>query len=406
MPWILSSRPGRTWLLAKANGVLAPGKIELATLELSWFRATRMSGVVLRDREGDGVVAAPRAMLDRTLWQILRERPHFGTLRLEGAFVDVERSADGRIDLIEAIRPVLGRDPNTALTIEVDSASRLRIRSPGLPQPIEAEHLRLTLNILPAPGPLEWRVKLANGDLASPESSLESDGEFDVWAEREGRAADMDLRVRGHSWPWSISRPSIAAAGRFDGELAVRRELGRLALTGDAALQEVALTGSALSGDRLKLDRIKGVWDVSSSDDGWTIRKCELDSVLASLKAEGAVNASAARPGSARLTGQVELAGLAAQVPNALRLRKGITLERGTADLSVELSSQEGGPALDVLAKVSDLRASDHGRPFTLHDSATLTARFRQPRGVLAIERFTAETPYLTGEARETWSRD
>ena len=75
-------------------------------LRLSWFAPTRTTGLVLRDAQGDAVISAPRATLDRTLWQLLFDRPRFGTLLLDRAALDIERRPDGTVDVYETIKPV------------------------------------------------------------------------------------------------------------------------------------------------------------------------------------------------------------------------------------------------------------------------------------------------------------
>ena len=52
LPWLLSTPPARRWLVAKADAALAPGRLQLGTLEMSWFRGTRMTGFVLVDPQG------------------------------------------------------------------------------------------------------------------------------------------------------------------------------------------------------------------------------------------------------------------------------------------------------------------------------------------------------------------
>src|SRR5688572_11760814 len=90
IPFALGTSPARRLLLGRINRILAPGGLEIASIRLSWFRPTRITGVVLRDRQGDRVLSAPLATWDRTLWQTLLH-PRRGTLVLDRATVDVER---------------------------------------------------------------------------------------------------------------------------------------------------------------------------------------------------------------------------------------------------------------------------------------------------------------------------
>src|SRR5436305_14372569 len=79
MPVWLSSGAGRRWLLARANRALAPGGLDASSFHFSWFGPTRIHGLVLIDHEREHVIDAPRARWDRNLWQILTDRPRFGT---------------------------------------------------------------------------------------------------------------------------------------------------------------------------------------------------------------------------------------------------------------------------------------------------------------------------------------
>ena len=132
LPWLLGTPPARRWLLSRADRALAPGGLAFDSIRVSWFGPTRMTGFVLRDREGDRVVVASRATWDRNLWQILFDRPRFGTLVLDGADLDIERAPDGSVDLYETIKPVLRKDPRTALKV-VFEGGRLRFRARGCP---------------------------------------------------------------------------------------------------------------------------------------------------------------------------------------------------------------------------------------------------------------------------------
>src|SRR5262245_51039951 len=78
LPMLLGTGPARRWLLARANRVLAPARFEFTAIRLSWLGPTRLRGLVLRDAEGDRVIAAPAAVWDRNLGQILFDRPRFG----------------------------------------------------------------------------------------------------------------------------------------------------------------------------------------------------------------------------------------------------------------------------------------------------------------------------------------
>src|SRR5262249_44567936 len=136
---------------------------------------------------------------------------------------------------------------------------------------------------------------------------------------------DLSLTVTGRRWPWSASASGLVARGRFDGRLVTTRGAGGWGLSGDARLLDLDANGPARAGDRLRLDRVAAAWEVGQTSRGWTVRRLELTSPIATISAEGALTE---QPGaSSRIEGRVDLAALARQLPHALRLRDGLSLE-------------------------------------------------------------------------------
>ena len=177
-----------------------PGRLELESVRFSWFGATHIRGFTLVDAQGDHVVTVPRAVWDRHFWQVLAERPKLGTFRLERAEIDIERLPDGKIDLYETLRPVLGRDPKTQLRINVVDG-RLRVRGSGLAKPVVSDHTEFSIAIEPTPRPLQWSFRMANADV---QSTLEGEGRFDQWASKAGHAGDLEFQLNARSWPFVL----------------------------------------------------------------------------------------------------------------------------------------------------------------------------------------------------------
>ncbi|MBX6315451.1 MAG: hypothetical protein IRY99_21445, partial [Isosphaeraceae bacterium] len=267
LPWALNTQRARVWLLARANRVLAPGKLEVASFRFSWFGPTEMTGFAIRDPQGDRVVAAPRALWDRDLGRILFDRPRYGTLTLEGATLDVERLPDGSIDLYEALRPILTGTPATDLTILI-ARGTLRLRGSGLARPVSADAADLAIRRPPAPRPVSWRLKLAQTDGAM----LDVQGRYDRW-----RTKDLDVHLSGKRWPLAVAITGLNASGRFDGRAEVAHRSGRWELSGEAKLLEPEAAGPRLRDQRLGLEQLTGIWDVAVVEGSWAVRRLDLD---------------------------------------------------------------------------------------------------------------------------------
>ncbi len=396
LPFALGTSTARRLLLGRVNRFLAPGRLEIASLRLSWFRPTRMTGVVLHDRQGDPVLNAPLVTWDRNLWQTLL-RPRRGTLVLDRATVDVERRADGTVDLVETLGPILSKNPTADLKLLVTRGS-LRFRDRGLPEPVTAELFDATLDIPPAPRPVAWRARLARAPAPGDLVYLDVRGAHHRWQARADDPGDLEILVTGRRWPGTFAVAGVIASGRLDGAIGFARRAGQWTLSGSAAVLDFDASGPGLAGDRPRLDRITGNWKVAQSKGMWTIHQLDLRSSLATLKVEGELPDSP--DASARIAGEIDLAATARLLPHTLRIRDGVSLDRGSASMRIESRKEAGRNVWDVQANVSDLVAHGHGRAFTLREPATLATRILDAGGELTVERFAVESAFgkVSGE--------
>jgi translocation and assembly module TamB len=405
LPWGLATPPGQRWLIRGANRALAPGggRIAWTALRVSWFAPAQASGLVLRDAQGDAVISAPRATLDRTLGQLLFDRPRFGTLLLDRAALDIERLPDGSVDVYKAIKPVLNFDPRTQVKIVVQQG-RLRFRGAPVTGPLVAEPADVTLEIGPAPRPITWQLDLmqsrpANGP-AGPQASLAISGRFERWWEQDaagqppGPPKDLEVKLRGRQWALALDGAGLAARGLLDGGLNFVRRSGLWTLSGDATLSALEVDGPLLAGDQLRLDRVTGSWDLGQTAQAWVVRRLDLKSPIATLAVAGPLPAP---PGTnSRIEGTLDLAALAQQLPHLLRLRQGIALEKGKARVRAESRPD----AWELDARVSDLQGRDGSRSFTLQSPAELSALVKIAQGKWELKRLAVRTAFLdaTGE--------
>ncbi len=378
LPWILSSSLARSFLLAQINGKLGSGRVEVDSFRFSWSGPIVAEGLVLKEADGEAILAAPSAVWDRGLWHLLTDRPHYGTVTLDGAKIELERRRDGSLNLARALglepknpTPDLPRNapqdesqnvrPDVVLKVIHGS---IRVRSPELPEHFVAEKLEMTVNLAALPDPLSWHVAMGR----TGEESLEIEGRLD-------QAFNVNVDLTAHRWPSFVSVGGATVRGHLDGKIGVRRKDGVLSLLGDARMMGLEAAGPALGGDRLAMDVLGGSWDVGQGPAGWSIRRLDLKCPVASIRSQGAIPAT---PGaSAVVQGNVDLAALGRQIPHALKLREGVDLQSGGVLFRVDVSEDAGSQKMDVQAKVSELVARERGReqPIVLRDPATLTSR-------------------------------
>ena len=89
----------------------------------------------------------------------------------------------------------------------------------------------------------------------------------------------------------------------------------------------------------------------------------------------------------AQLRGRVDLAALAKMLPNAMRLRDGLALDRGTASLRVDLTTAGGRrPARAGRPSLDDFAATEAGRAVTLRQPVRLTGKAVRTPEKVAVE--------------------
>ena len=392
LPWVIGSGPGRAFVSRRIDRALATGRLKFDGLRVSWSGPTRIDEFTLLDPEGHRVASGRSAVIDRGLLGLISRRGGPITLTLDGASLEVERSRDGSIDLVEALRGLIRTpDPDRDVVVRI-VGGKLRFRDPALAEPVSADSVDLNLEIAPSPRPVSWDLKLGKGD-----AGLEVRGEFDAWAAKGGPAAGPDLEVGivARRWPVAVGTPEISGTGRLDGSADVARKRGAWKLSGDARALGLALQGPALRGDSLALDQIDAGWDIARSDEGWSIRRLGVTSPFGEVRAEGQF-AAPSGIGKRRIEGRLDLAAIARQLPRALRLRDGLKVERGSARLAVDIESAPGRSTYEIDARLADLAARDGDRPFTLRDPATLTGRVVGERsGAVRVERLALKSAFL-----------
>jgi hypothetical protein len=335
LPAGLGTPPARRWLLERANRVLAPdGRLEVASFRFSWFGPTRMTGFTLRDGRGKVLVAAPVATWDRRLDQILFDRPRYGRLTLSGGRLDIERRADGTVDLLVALGPILTPDPLADWTIRLADGF-VRVVSPELARPLAARRGTITIRRPAAPRALTWEVELADGP-GQEAPALAVRGGYNRWHATAATPGDLSLSLSGRDWPLELNLPQGSFQAPFRGQVEARRLRGQWTTTGRLQPADIAVTpaSKANAPTPWRLDGLAASWDVVQQDHGWNVRSLDLASRFGTIRAKGSTDPDAI---ATHVEGSLNLAELLALLPpDALSLPEELRLDGATAAVSLD----------------------------------------------------------------------
>jgi hypothetical protein len=293
LPQLLSRTVARRILVARAGQILAPSSLEAAAVHLSWSDPTRIDGVVLRDEQGDSVVAANQAVFRWNLWQILFHRPETASLELPEAELDIERLADGRIDLYETLKPIIQEEPQHRLVIEI-RRGRLRFRDPALIEPIMADQADVHLDIPPGSRPVEWALELerrgGNGQdpgQVSFKGSVHRPGDG-------GASVALDVS----RWPCAMAVAGVVTRGELDATLGAERREDRWTLTGHANAANLLAMGAEpkKDADPTPIGPVRAAWEVEGQGRTWTARRLELNVRYARIAGAGSLDMTSEAP--------------------------------------------------------------------------------------------------------------
>lgn len=421
LPALAAWKPVRDLLLPRLLGGL-PVRVEVESLSLGWLSPVSARGITVRDPEGEVLGTLASLSLDRSPWDLLRDRTDLGTLRLEGA--DLHVRLEGATSNLEKLLarctppPPPGPTPPAAppaplrLRIEATGSSvRIRDEARGLESVVEAVETTAVLH--PAPG-LLVEVE-ARGNLVAGSGSASWKGTAQVPApgpSGELRAAvESDLSgLPAESFQAILERflPDTKLAGTLAGSCKVDLVGDRLELDADLRGPRLETAGAfphderlvltnwslpcrmRLEGSRIRVDRFEAVCDLG---------KVQVKGIFDTA---GDLLAEAARAGN-RLHAEADIARLTGQLPRTLNLHPDLRLQSGQVTLTAQCVPAADGVALTARLRTRDLRGLRAERPVAWADPLDVTFRLhRQHTGTLRLEQVSGGCDFLKVDGRGT----
>ncbi len=389
LPWFLSTDAARRVILEWADQKLAPGRLEAASFQFSWFGPTRIDGFLLRDHQGDPTLESATVLWDRSLLQIIFDRPRYGTATFPGGHVRLVRDAKGEINLVETLRPILARDPKLDVTFDIPGGS-LVVESPELPGPFEAARAEISLHLPVGLAPLQLKTDLMT---ESGAGRMKVSGEF---GRREGDST-LHAELVPDQWPFHFERFGLTTTGLLTGKANLDREADELLVKSTLAVTEIDAVGEVLRGDHARLDRLAVEVDLAQRDDVWTIRRFQADSPMMRAEATGTYPPRDDSP--TVVDARLDIPSLVRQLPRLVPMREGITLEGGAATLHATIRPTSHGEEFRAEALIAGVRGKRDDRVVQLRDPANLSAKIIRSSGSLSVEDLQLRTPFLALQA-------
>jgi translocation and assembly module TamB len=407
------------------------GKIEIGRLSLAWWSPVEIQQLTIRDEQGT-LAEIPRLRSQKSLFALATGYPNLGTFELESPRVRIELRADGSNveDLLAALAsPDDQQDSsNTAIgvglvvtggSIELDDriAGRTWLLdqvNADLAWPAAADQLKT--------GKLEALALAVGAATAEGQRATAPAGELSAalsWqpgADADGLGSgDVELKLAGLA-----TELAEGALRRFVADL---RPAGRLTLdahaawTADGASQqlvvrqlaapELTLAAPTLLGtDRVAASITTGQADVLLTADQIEIKQLMLATNLGTLEGKGAAPlaalssagtsiSSAANSADIEVTGRIDLAALARQMPATLHMRENTQLTRGAVQVTLASQQDSAGRKWRGAIRTDRIEAVSPGGPIVLDEPLTADFALRLSERGPALEEFTGRANFL-----------
>jgi len=405
-----------------------PGQVTFAAPRLSWLAPVQLNDVRVTDAGGELFLQAPRIASNQRLLDLIMRGASGLDVHIHQPRLVCHLRPDGS-NVEDALQPLLGPSEGSTsinnITVRVDEGVvELHDDQAGLQGTLNDLQLTCQMQVDEAPllisltgnvtatdgssGAVSARVEFAPSDSASDNSLTRGSG-----------------TLKSQQIPLAALQPIIRRfvqqgqiAGLFSSDLQAVWELAggkpRIDVTGRVDGTQWSVADAQLLGQHpLRLTGLRSVVDVGWEAGLLHVRNCDVDSDLAQFVMKGDLDVNGLlRGGSSvllaendcRLQGRLNLAQLAAQLPQLLRLREDTQVTAGelVIDLTARTAQQthqwQGSIVTNNLQAISGRRTLRWARPIQI----TLDAR-RPFDGELS-GRLTCQSDFLQVDAEGSFS--
>jgi len=399
LPTIVSLGPVQRLILGKA-GDLAGVALSAGDCALGWVGGIRVKNLAVRDPGGFSL-RAEEISVSSGLLRLIGRRADVGVVRIVSPTVSVPLPEPPPATPAPPVEPAPSapagarslRVPGIDLRGRVEIVGgRVEFARPGAPPEFTAAEISLDLRADSLAEPLRLTGRMGR------EASVEAEVRLVPEAgSAPGRLAGR-LAVR-------VSRLDLAPFGGLARQYAPLPEVrGVLSGEVDAALSGggewtargkldaagLGLRGHGLRGDEPEIEALSVDFDVARRSNAVVVSRCALTSALVAAQISGALDATGATDfpsGMLTATARVDVAALAAQIPDTLAVRDDATLRSGEMLMHASLGGDGTRLSLRGRAETRDIEAVHGERVIAMEEPLRVAVDAQMTREGPVLER-------------------
>jgi hypothetical protein len=411
-----------------ANAPELQGRLKVGSVSLSWFSPVAVRDIVWLDADGHTLAEIAAVRLERSAWQLLANSKDLGTIHVEQPHVTIALRDDGS-NLEDALAPLLQpRETSKPLALALDVQDGV-------------------VEIIDSTRQLEWQIEKLDAQLILPgnadePSQLAVKGQVHD-SQGVGRPMDIaydwhtpraqpqagepggTLKIKTAGTPLAMFRPLLrryVAGAEFDGVMTCEAQLTYNADSSQQQLKLAQLEASDLvfsapqftGREALRSARLVATGDVQVANGRAKLNSVEVASDFAALSINGQLPVAGWEQNATGMAlavlqnedyvvhGELDLAKVAALLPETLRLREGTEITAGK--ITLELASRNDGKRRywDGALQSTQLVAQQNGREIAWDQPIALSLAAKQTATGMIIERLSCESSFLSAQARGT----
>jgi hypothetical protein len=409
------------------------GSVTIESASFDWLSPVVFHDLVARDKRGERFLKVATIATERRLVDLVFDTAHAGRVNIEQPELKVLLRKDG--SNIEDVLAALWSNDDAATggpeceviiaggTVEVIDLETYRHTI------LDELSLHLQMPREPAT-PFQLNVSATFNDSSQPGQVSAELSWNCAGADKSSAAGSGTLSLAASNIPLEILRPLMARfrpdieiAGILNADLETEWDSNQddLSCSASGTMTAKQLTVNApgyLGSDRLRFASLSTGGRVELRDNSLTLEGVTLDSDIGKLKTSGTLDTAvlvgdelrpwwlaALSEKSYELSGELDLARIAALLPETLRIREGTQITGGTVNLSLASSLQGLRHYWTADLATAGLAASDNGQVITWQQPINVAMSVYQDQAGPVVEKLTCTSDFLRLSAKGTLER-
>lgn len=439
LPTLVAKTPLRNWALRSAVADLK-GDVTARSASLGWFSLPKLSGLEIRDEQGQTVLEIPEIGTDRSLLSLLWDYSRLGRIRLQRPTLNVVLREEGsNVEDVLASYLAPSDQPWKPVDVGLEIVDgKVSISDPRTGQAWQIDGFQLSL-VMPADQTKPLGLK-TSGTVTDPQRPGSFSAEMKMHPGGAGGPASAPAMPDNHSPndppPAGRSQLLIAtedlplpmfqaildrfgvkmqAAGRLSSAVQCHwnneNAPGQIAVQGTTTGDGLVLTAPSLGSDQLALGRVHATYQLAWQGDRVEVGSLIVESDVGSASLKGSVDLDDEKLGNLltwlpeqmfELDARLDLARLAAVLPDTLRIRQGTRVTSGQLQVAAGARRGPEGMSWQGQMQAANLVAVNQGRRIAWRQPILVSlAAHQSPQGPI-VESLRCDSDFLKLHAAGT----